>query len=440
MILLMATVMVAGGLWLIGWKNQNKIRIDMDLARSLITQNRIDEAELLLDEMLKQSRGGGSAWIEEALNLRLDAAERTGDINILTSVANTVLKDGPKKSILPGKQLWIRCTMVMGNVSLKGQDASNAEKFFESIIEHTGSTTPEHDEAILELARISLNNGDFDEGIRQLKELVSTLPLTSPLKLKAELVLGKANMMLLLQNEPYTTQIPHHVETGDTLEKLCLKYRTNPETIQDNNPHIDLDQPLPGGETIQMPVSDTFYKVKSGDTIIALSKRFGVSSDLIMHVNQIANPRHLRIGRRIKIPNLKLNMVVNKTDNTLTLFNHDQFLKKYLVRTGKNDRLTPTGNFKILNKIKDPEWTNPRTNERFGPGEEGNELGSRWMGFEGRSLGLHQALDPGTIGTYSSFGCVGLVHADIEELFNLIPIGTPIEITGISRPLRKKDG
>jgi lipoprotein-anchoring transpeptidase ErfK/SrfK len=58
------------------------------------------------------------------------------------------------------------------------------------------------------------------------------------------------------------------------------------------------------------------------------------------------------------------------------------------------------------------------------------------MGFQGSNLGFHEAIDPETIGTYASNGCIGLVKEDIEELYALVPIGTPVKIIGeVSSPV-----
>ncbi len=420
---------------MIRWQNQNQIIQDLELVSNLIIQNRLVEAEEIMKERLRVS---GSVpvvpWMIEAWKLRLDAAEKGNDQEKTRNLVQELLDDNSGDIIYPGDPLWIRCVLIQARNSLELQDTVKARQYFDLIIEHSPSTTTmNHSEALLGLARLDLSEGDFDGGIGVLKKLTTFLPESSPLKLKAELVLGKANMALLLQPAPYLIQVSHQVRSGDTIEKLCLQYRATQEEIGKDNPQLDLGKPLQEGENIRITASDSFYQVKRGDTIIGLGKRFDVSPDLIMHVNQIDDPRSLRIGRRIKIPNLRLDMIVDKAENTLTLLNHGVFLKKYRVRTGQHNRLTPTGEFKILNKIKDPEWTNPRDGSRYGPGEQGNELGTRWMGFEGRSLGLHEAVNPDTIGTYSSFGCIGLIRSDIEEIFNLVPIGTRIEITGSMR-------
>ncbi len=44
------------------------------------------------------------------------------------------------------------------------------------------------------------------------------------------------------------------------------------------------------------------YPVKSGDTVYAIAKRFGVSPQRILEANNIKNPRGLAVGQTLKVP------------------------------------------------------------------------------------------------------------------------------------------
>ncbi|OPZ15701.1 MAG: putative L,D-transpeptidase YkuD [candidate division BRC1 bacterium ADurb.BinA364] len=173
---------------------------------------------------------------------------------------------------------------------------------------------------------------------------------------------------------------------------------------------------------------EEIYEVRKGDTLDSIGRRFRVSYDLIMKVNKIANPLTLSIGRKLKIPNLSFSIVVDVGDNTLTLLNHGKFFKKYPVRTGMEEGQTPLGDFSITLKQKDPPWYHEG---RIIPaGDPANELGTRWMAFSGAQYGIHGTIDPSTIGKYSSQGCIGMLKDDVEELFDLVPVGTPVKIVG----------
>ncbi|MBW3648616.1 MAG: L,D-transpeptidase, partial [Actinobacteria bacterium] len=43
-------------------------------------------------------------------------------------------------------------------------------------------------------------------------------------------------------------------------------------------------------------------------------------------------------------------------------------------------------------------------------------------------IGLHGTNDPASIGKDVSFGCIRLNNADIRELADLLPLGTPVRI------------
>jgi membrane-bound lytic murein transglycosylase D len=48
--------------------------------------------------------------------------------------------------------------------------------------------------------------------------------------------------------------------------------------------------------------SYAYYKVGSGDTVGRLAQKFGVSQSELMAMNGIRNPRHLRLGMKLKVP------------------------------------------------------------------------------------------------------------------------------------------
>lgn len=175
---------------------------------------------------------------------------------------------------------------------------------------------------------------------------------------------------------------------------------------------------------------DVFYTVKSGDRLLRIAKAHNVEAELIQNINNITDPRTLQIGRRLKIPSVDFSIRVNIGENTLTLLNNGKFFKKYRVRTGLLEGLTPTGQYTIKNKLVDPEWRDPSTGKRYPPGDPANELGSRWMGFEVSGLGIHETIHPETIGDYASRGCVGMLKKDVQELYALVPVGTPVTIVG----------
>ena len=169
------------------------------------------------------------------------------------------------------------------------------------------------------------------------------------------------------------------------------------------------------------------YQAKSGDVLYNLSNKFKVTIKLIQKLNRMKRPT-LYPNRRLLIPKVKFSILVNKATHTLELYKDDEFFKIYKVRTGKDIWLTPVGEYKILTRVENPVWTDPKTGKKYAPGDPENELGTRWMAFLGGSIGIHGTIHPETIGKDTSNGCVGMLMEDVEELYDLVPVNTPLKI------------
>ncbi len=84
----------------------------------------------------------------------------------------------------------------------------------------------------------------------------------------------------------------------------------------------------------------------------------------------------------------------------------------YPVAIGKPSTPTPVGDYKIINKIKNP----------------GGVLGTRWMQFTWREHGIHGTNQPQSIGKAVSLGCVRMYNQDVEAVYDKVQINTPIVI------------
>ena len=84
----------------------------------------------------------------------------------------------------------------------------------------------------------------------------------------------------------------------------------------------------------------------------------------------------------------------------------------YPVAIGKSSTPTPTGDFHIINKIKNP----------------GGVLGTRWMQFTWREHGIHGTNQPQSIGKAVSLGCVRMYNHDVEIVYDKVEMNTPIII------------
>jgi LysM repeat protein len=101
------------------------------------------------------------------------------------------------------------------------------------------------------------------------------------------------------------------IVAGDTFYQLARRYGTTTEAIMAANPGVDprrlqIGQRvcIPGRAPTPTPTcpGGNHYTIRQGDTLYALSRRFGVTLDALMAANPGINPNNLQIGQVICIP------------------------------------------------------------------------------------------------------------------------------------------
>lgn len=168
----------------------------------------------------------------------------------------------------------------------------------------------------------------------------------------------------------------------------------------------------------------TVYEVRSGDNLTTIAKKNGVTVGQIQQANGLSGDR-LDVGQKLRIPAYKLSIWIDKSDNTLVLKGDDQVLKTYTVATGA-DNSTPVGTFKITDKLENPTWYKAGAVKK--PGDPENQLGTRWLGFDLKGYGIHGTIKPESLGKQVTAGCVRMKNEEVEELYRLVPPGTPVTV------------
>jgi len=174
-----------------------------------------------------------------------------------------------------------------------------------------------------------------------------------------------------------------------------------------------------------LPTEDSiFYEVKPGDTLSKIADDFGTTVELIMKSNNLTNST-IRPEMRLKISNAKYNILIDKSQNILILKANGEALKTYTVSTGANNS-TPSGTYKIENKLINPTWY--KMGAVVPPDSPENILGSRWMGLDIPGYGIHGTTDETTIGKHITKGCVRMRNRDVEELYSIVTTETEVTI------------
>lgn len=168
------------------------------------------------------------------------------------------------------------------------------------------------------------------------------------------------------------------------------------------------------------------HRVRAGDTLGKLAQQHGTSVDSIAAINGLEG-NLIRVGDRLHILTGAFACEVDKTANEMVVTLNDRFFKRYLVGTGA-DSSTPEGDYVITLRIRHPVWYRP-DGQTIPFGDPENLLGTHYLKLDVPGIGLHGTWEPESVGSQSSAGCVRLVNDDIEELFHLLPEGTPVRIT-----------
>ena len=120
-------------------------------------------------------------------------------------------------------------------------------------------------------------------------------------------------------------------------------------------------------------------------------------------------------------------ILINLASRTLSLYEDNVRIELYNLGVGKVSTPTPIGYYKILTKEVNPTWIDPSNPEYEVPSGSSNPLGYRWMRIYG-NYGIHGTNRPDSIGYYVSNGCIRMKETDVEDLFDKVEIGTPVEI------------
>lgn len=138
-----------------------------------------------------------------------------------------------------------------------------------------------------------------------------------------------------------------------------------------------------------------------------------------------------------KTPTSKLEkspaIVVSLSNRRVTLYNGEDKIKSYPCAIGTPSHPTPVGNWKIVQKRRNPVWRNPGSDwaknmpASIGPSAS-SPLGLRALNLDATNIRLHGTTNIGSVGTAASHGCLRMHNNDIIDLFDRVKVGTPVFI------------
>lgn len=196
---------------------------------------------------------------------------------------------------------------------------------------------------------------------------------------------------------------------------------------------------------------------KQEETLLDIARQYEIGQDEIL----LANPHVDRwlpeqdaeviIPSRYILPQApRTGLIINLPEMRLYYFPQTVKGKKpevitYPVSIGRMDWKTPLGKTTIVRKQKDPTWTPPQSLREEAmaegrllpnivpPGPD-NPLGryALYLGLPGYLI--HSTNKPFGVGMRVTHGCIRMYPENIEELFAIIPVGTPVYI--VNQPIK----
>ncbi|QJC51601.1 L,D-transpeptidase [Paenibacillus albicereus] len=119
-------------------------------------------------------------------------------------------------------------------------------------------------------------------------------------------------------------------------------------------------------------------------------------------------------GRLAQAMEDRYRIVVDTKSRRLALFSGPVAVRVYAA--GLGGERTPLGRFEISEKVRNPN------------GSATGSFGSRGMTLSDTRYAIHGTDEPDSVGKDESLGCVRLGREEVEELYDLVPIGTPVTI------------
>jgi L,D-transpeptidase ErfK/SrfK len=195
------------------------------------------------------------------------------------------------------------------------------------------------------------------------------------------------------------------------------------------------------------------------DTLYDLARRFSLGSEEMIRVNPGVDPWIPGAGKTLVVPNTHIlppgpreGIVVNLPEHRLYYYPKPKRgempqVITYPVSIGKMDWRTPLGLTHVIQKIKNPVWYPPESvrKEHLAAGDPlppkvpsgpDNPLGlfaMRLAAGNGTYL-IHGTNNPIAVGLAVTHGCIRMYPDDVEALFPLVPVGTPVRL--INEPLK----
>lgn len=214
--------------------------------------------------------------------------------------------------------------------------------------------------------------------------------------------------------------------------------------------------PLPPPDNDVIGQVKVIYATKD-DTLLDIARRHSLGYDEMVHANPGLDRWAPGEGTPVVLPTRYIlpdtpreGLVLNIAELRLYYYpkagaDGEQVVYTYPVSIGRMDWKTPLGITRVTSKETDPAWRPPASIKAehaaqgdilpdVVPGGPDNPLGRHALRLALPSYLIHGTNRPNGIGMRVTHGCVRMYPEDIEGLFGMVPVGTPLRL--IDQPVK----
>ena len=188
--------------------------------------------------------------------------------------------------------------------------------------------------------------------------------------------------------------------------------------------------------------SPTTYVTREEDTLLDIARLSDLGYVEIRAANPTVDPwlpgrgRHLTLPTQHVLPDApRRGIVINLPELRLYYFPAKGAPRSFPIGIGGEGRETPVGRTEISSKRIHPQWI-PTKSEHdedselpavVPPGPD-NPMGDYALSLGWKGYAVHGTNKPYSIGRRDSHGCIRMYPEDIETLFRLVVVGTPVTV------------
>ena len=175
------------------------------------------------------------------------------------------------------------------------------------------------------------------------------------------------------------------------------------------------------------------------DTLLDVAERNDVGFEPLLRLNPGIDVWMPKPGTPVVLPTRMIppraprkGLVLNVPEMRLYDYTQGPDPRVYPIAIGAVETPSPVGDLRVEWKAYEPVWrvpasiraVDPDLPSEVPPGPD-NPLGRHWLGI-GDGFGIHGTNNRWSIGRMTTHGCIRLDNDDIAELYERIPVGTPV--------------